>query len=44
MMGTLWHMTVSGAALIAAIVCLRALFMEKLDKGLFPVLWRRRGC
>ena len=39
MMGTLWHMTVSGAALIAAIACLRALFLEKLDKGLFPVLW-----
>ena len=38
-MSTLWHMTVSGAVLIAAIVCLRSLFMEKLDKGVFPALW-----
>ena len=38
-MSTLWHMTVSGAVLIAAIVCLRSLFLEKLDKGVFPALW-----
>lgn len=38
-MRVLWHMTVSGTALIAAVVCLRALFLEKLSKSLFPVLW-----
>lgn len=38
-MSTLWHMTVSGAVLIAAVVCLRSLFLDRLGKELFPALW-----
>ena len=38
-MSALWHMTAAGTALIAAVVCLRSLFLEKLEKGLFPLLW-----
>ena len=38
-MSSLWHMTVSGTVLIAAAVCVRSLFLDRLGKALFPALW-----